>query len=58
MCKEGAKCSARKPDSAMREGQPDTVRHRTGAAMCTEHEAITRHVVDETVFIGLIVPEG
>ena len=26
MCKEGAKCSARKPDPAMREGQPDAVR--------------------------------
>ena len=25
MCKEGAECSARKPDPAMREGQPDAV---------------------------------
>ena len=25
MCKEGAKCSARKPNPAMREGQPDAV---------------------------------
>ena len=47
-----------KPDLTMREEQPDSVRHRTDVAERTEHEAITRHVVEVTVFIGLIVPEG
>ena len=57
MCKEVSSAVHAKPDPVVREGQSDADRHRTDVTVRAEHEAITCHVVRETVLNGSIVLE-